>query len=513
MPKTPSDKLFRMIQSLSGSEKRYFKLFANARGEKDNKYLRLFDAIDQQETFDDEALREVVYEGEPIQSRKYSELKAYLYELILKSLQAYDEKTSVTYRLRNILQSIRVLYKRAMFDDCEDLIHKGYKLSEKYEQFSTKLQLLNWEKQIAYAKTDIPYLDRRLDGIQKAEANAISAIQNRIAYRDIFFRLLVSLRKDASLRHADQRDRLKQLLDSPLLTDFGAALSHQARILYYRIYAFYFYTIADFQQFFETGVKLVTLMESKPHFLKEDVSEYIAALSNLAVSCVLNQDYPMLEKYLEKIREVNPVTKDDQLKIHRQYYTLKFRWCIDTGNFEEGLEALERHFREIEHLDHRIFETDSFYFQYFYIYFGTGNYDQALDYLNRWLNSPRSVQRQDLQSLARILNLIIHYEMGNTLLLESLLRSTYRFLNRQNRLHQFEEQVLQFFRQVNKLQNRKEIKAAFEKLKDSFESLEKEHVERAILQPFDLEAWLDSKIENASFSAIKKAKYRQEMAS
>ena len=95
MPKTPSIKLFHLIKSLTGSEKRYFKLFVRDTGGKTSKYIQLFEAIEKQEVFDDEALRSLVYSTEHIQSRKYSELKAYLYELILKSLQSYDEKTSI----------------------------------------------------------------------------------------------------------------------------------------------------------------------------------------------------------------------------------------------------------------------------------------------------------------------------------------------------------------------------------------------------------------------------------
>ena len=139
MPKTPSIKLFHLIKSLTGSEKRYFKLFVRDTGGKTSKYIQLFEAIEKQETFDDEALRALVYPTEAIQSRKYSELKAYLYELILKSLQSYDEKTSVEYRLQHILSSIKVLFKRALFEDCKELLTKGTKLAKKYERFHALL--------------------------------------------------------------------------------------------------------------------------------------------------------------------------------------------------------------------------------------------------------------------------------------------------------------------------------------------------------------------------------------
>ena len=150
MPKTPSLKLFNLVKSLSGSEKRYFKLFASGnRIDKNSKYLLLFDAIDQQEEFNDELLKHKIYHGEPIKSRKYSELKAYLYDLILKSLQGYDEKTSIDYKIKNLLQNVRVLYKRSYYEDCKDLLPKVKKLAYKYELFSSIIEVLDWERQVA----------------------------------------------------------------------------------------------------------------------------------------------------------------------------------------------------------------------------------------------------------------------------------------------------------------------------------------------------------------------------
>ena len=108
MPKTPSLKLFNLIKSLSGSEKRYFKLHATGnRTDKSSKYLLLFDAIDTQNNFDDEILKKIVYKNEPITSRKYSELKSYLYDLILTALQGYDEKSSIDFKIKGLLQNIK----------------------------------------------------------------------------------------------------------------------------------------------------------------------------------------------------------------------------------------------------------------------------------------------------------------------------------------------------------------------------------------------------------------------
>ena len=51
------ESLFELIRSLTKSEKRYFKLLASRHTIGDeNNYVRLFDAIDRQEEYDEESL-------------------------------------------------------------------------------------------------------------------------------------------------------------------------------------------------------------------------------------------------------------------------------------------------------------------------------------------------------------------------------------------------------------------------------------------------------------------------
>ena len=60
-----------------------------------------------------------------------------------------------------------------------------------------------------------------------------------------------------------------------------------------------------------------------------------------------------------------------------------------------------------------------FYYKIASLYFGAGDYDTAIDYLNKIINWKVDL-RNDLQCYARLLHLIAHYEMGNFQLLEYL---------------------------------------------------------------------------------------------
>ncbi len=510
MPKTPSIKLFNLIKSLSGSEKRYFKLLTTTnKTDKTSKYILLFDAIDQQEVFDDEKLKEIIYANEEIYSRKYSELKAYLYDLILKSLHGYDEKSSVDFKIKGLLYSVRVLYKRSHYEDCKEILLKAKKLAYIYESFANILEVLNWEKQIAYAQMDIIFLDSDMDRIDEEEKRCLEQLKNLSGYKNVFYKVLVNIRKNALLRSEEQIELLNKIIDHPLLKSVDFALSHKAKLFYHRTYSLYYYAVLDHEKFYASCKLVLEEMESKPKLLKEDVSEYISALSNFTLSCGLLEKYEEVRKNLDKFLKIKTNTLDDELKIHMEYYSKSFSLSIFTGEFDEGLKVLEKHLAGLKNFGEGSFQKGRFYFQYFYIYFGIGDYDKALDYLNLWLSLPRSIERQDLQSLARILNLIVHFEMGNTILLEYLFRSTYRFLRKRNRMYDFERRVLTFIKDSNKIRSPRELREAFAKLKNDFEELSKIPSEKVMFQYFDFIAWLESKTTNEPFSSVVKRRYKE----
>jgi tetratricopeptide (TPR) repeat protein len=205
---------------------------------------------------------------------------------------------------------------------------------------------------------------------------------------------------------------------------------------------------------------------------------------------------------LQKLKKVEPHSVDDQLKIHSQYYNNYFALCIRTGNFSEGLQLLKRHLKEVKSLDQKLFQRSRFYFQYFYIYFGSGNYSQSLIHLNEWLNLPKSVEQQDLQHLARLLNLIVHFEIGNTILLSSLIRSTQRSLQKQDRWNAFEQVLLQSLRQAIQLPSFREQQTLFQQSLKKFLAIKLSPADHALLRFFDFKSWWQSKAERRDFASV-----------
>lgn len=510
MSKTPSDKLFQLIRSLTGPELRYVSLYLNRQAIRaDNKYLQLFRTISGQKVMDESSLRKKVYGKSEINSRKFSELKAYTYNLILTALQFYDGNSSVKFKVDTQLQQIRVLFKRSHYRDCLDLLKKSKKLIIKYELFLQLIDVLNWEKKIAYAREDIAFLDEELQRIDEEEQACVARVRNLSTYRNILYQLIISRRKYAVLRSAEKQTKLAEILNHPLLISPEKARSYRARVLYYRIKSNGAYSMLDYDDFYTHSRAQIDLMEAHPYLLKEDISAYIYGMTNLMLACGLLNRFDELEANLLIFKALKGDSTDDSFRIFKHYYALSFRLCIQKGEFAEGWELLKDHFKELDKYQGQSFERGSFYFQYFYLSFGKENYDDALSYLNLWLNLPRSIEREDLQSLARMLNLILHYEMNNMVLLESLVKNTHRYLRRRNQAYAFEKHLLHFFQQVIKNNYRTSLKAALEALRKDFAGLAEHPSEKVMLQYFDFLSWIESKVTRQPFAEVVAKNYRR----
>jgi len=116
-----SGQLHRLIKSLSKSEKRYFSIYASRHtaGETNN-YLKLFEAIDKQTDYDEEAILKQFKKEAFV--NKFSIAKARLYDTILDSLDAFHSNSSIDAQLKKDLHCAEILYKKTLYDQCAKLL-------------------------------------------------------------------------------------------------------------------------------------------------------------------------------------------------------------------------------------------------------------------------------------------------------------------------------------------------------------------------------------------------------
>ena len=122
----PTRELFELIKSLSGSEKRFIKLnAAKLKGSKN--YIKLFDALDLQRTFDEELLKKKFKNEKFIGNLTVT--KNYLYNLIFRNLISYYSDKSIDNKLANILFRCRILFEKLLYRQYFKTLNTGKELA------------------------------------------------------------------------------------------------------------------------------------------------------------------------------------------------------------------------------------------------------------------------------------------------------------------------------------------------------------------------------------------------
>lgn len=181
--------------------------------------------------------------------------------------------------------------------------------------------------------------------------------------------------------------------------------------------------------------------------------------------------------------------------------------CHHTGDFVKGLRDAEEISLKLSEYEGKLHKEDelTFFYDFAYINFGAGNFNKALHWLNKVLNDNENELRQDLYSYARLFNLVIHFELGNHDLLEYTIKSTARYLQKRDRDYPIEKTIMEYMKKLIRTQNQADRKKMFEQFRNELNKLMKGPEDKIILRYFDYLKWIESKINNVSFSEAIKA--------
>ncbi len=507
--KKASDYLFRLIHSLSQSEQRYFKLFARRHvSRRENKYVRIFDIVAGQKQYDEEPLRKF-FPGRNASAGLFA-AKDYLFKMILRSLEVHHARNTVHSTLKNQLTHIEVLYRKGLYKICARILSQAKEEAYRFEDFYAVMQLLGWERTLMITTADLPSLEENEARIFSEELSIIKKTENINAYQHLHSQVIIISFKEGHVRKEKEIKKLRSIMDHPLLSDERQALSYSAKLSYYRIYASYFYTIADRDKYYRYLKKQMILMESHPHQIKEQQGNYLRLLNNFIPACIMTAHYREAEAGLQKFKNITGADKEVKAYIFINTHSNELDLSFSRGEYKKALSiipAIEKGLQQFNNHSSRE-RLLILYFDIFYVYFALEDYSRALKWINRILNERHIGLREDLYANARMMNLVVHFELGNTDLLEYIVRSTYRYLYKRDRLYRFETALLNFIRRkLPGILNRDELIKAFKILKEELQEIIKDSSEQKALEYFDFISWLESKVEGKPFAEIVRRKY------
>lgn len=509
MPNRSTDPLFQLIRSLQKAEKRNFKLYIQRNSaNKDLKIIQLFDAMDKMSEYDEAALLKKL---PAIKKQQLSNIKAHLYKQVLASMRLLKSEESIDMQLHEQLDYARILYNKGLYLQSLKILDKLKELTLAYNQDSFLIQIISLEKKIETLHITRSMQDRA-DRLA-AEAKEVNEKRRMItALSNLALQLYSWYIKNGHARNEADEVGVRTFFEEHLPANAYKQTGFYEKLYLYQSYCWYAFIRQDFLMYYRYTQKWVDLFYDNPHMIKVETGHYIKGMHNLLNAHFDLRNYQQFEAALrrfEKFADSETVHHNENNRIQTFVYlnTARMNQHFMKGRFKEGLSLvtyIEEKLGEYSlYLDrHRILV---FYYKIASMYFGSGDYERCIDYLQKIINWKVDL-RNDLQCYARVLHLLAHYELGNYDIMEYLTKSVYRFMAKMENLTVIEEEMFSFIRNTFHLSPRK-LKPEFEILLNKIKKFEKNRFETRAFAYLDIISWLESKVYEKPMDLVIKEKY------
>lgn len=498
------DAVFQLIKSLSRGEKRNFRMLAQlTSGSK--KYLLLFDVMDSLDEYDEARILRR-FRKDPSFEKQFAYNKNYLYNSILNSLAYFHKSTEA--ELSSLGLQVKILLEKNLYSHAKKLIRKTKEKAMRQEKFEEVLRLFNYEIEILKATENIKLLKDKMRQLEFEERLILEKIENLIAYRRLDSRIFVLLKTRMFSRNPDEDKEVQELLADPLFRGEEQALSVRAKIWYNRLLRGLAFYIGEREQAYEHSARAIELFEGNPELMDELKIDYLNQVSLFTVESFFRKEYENSYRTLVKTRNIRLSSPQERVFRFNRFYLTMLYIYLETGATEGAEELIANIEKELGSLDNELGEASKLQTYYFLAYYWLqrGDPSRALTWNNKLLNHPRTNLRADIQAANRLLNLLIHIELGNLDLVEYTLKSTYRFIYKNERMNKYERRVLRFVKEAINSSS-KELDERLIKFRDDIKEIFEDPYEKRAANLFDMLAWIETKRNGRPFLDVVKDKF------
>lgn len=479
-----------LVLTLTKSEKRYIKLQAGGRS-KD--YLELLEALLAQKTYDEAKL---IKDNEGANFLKYLAVnKQYLYALLLRLLAQFGQKT-IEDQVHDKLDAAKVLMKKGLFPAAFKELAKGQKLAVKYELFELQIMLCGLQKKLSSKQKKAKLRGDDLQQLFELETNALSQLTNINEYWYLAQRVARFQMRFQKSQNEEQQQHLVELSQSARFVNLELATNFRSKLYFYQANATFQFMHGQVKKAYEVNSQFLDLLEANPQFLSLYTENYLATLNNMLIDSLIIKEYDVLEQGIHRLemtlkRPEFKSMKNMESRVFRQRYLLLINWSLSQKDYGKVLEwipeieaGLLRFGDKIEK-HHRI----TFYYLLAYLLFLNKQCEEALKWNNFILNDTKEDVVKEIYYFARVLNLLIHFELGNESLLGSLLLSTPKYLKSRRAIYATEKALFRLLGKLMKVPNRSERRELLLAFSAELSKLAQEPGERRVFNYLDLRLW------------------------
>ena len=501
-----SESLIHLINNLTKQEKKEFSLYISNKPEKD--YIFLLRLIDDKKVSDPEELKMSFLAAKPTSS--FNTVVIYLFDLLIDILTRLRTEQDSYYLLFNELLHARVLYEKSMYQECFQVLKK---VKEKAVYYENHFALLVAQRlELNYLLTlDFEDMDeQKLLNKQYKMNNTLKSIRQLNEQSSLYELLKYRMINRGASRSLEETQKLDDLVTSEISIVASAGVENfEIKKNHQLFQANYFITVGDYKAAFNSFVELNKLFEENSHLWNNPPVYYLMTVEGMLESLRIMHNYEGMNYFIEKLTKLSSPSSSFQLNVTYVIFIYRLFSFIDAGDFDKAGIWIAEHQASL--IDKMLLLKEqqqaemSLYIAL--IHLGNGEYRKARKRLSA------TIGRGHLYSLPlfrtiRIVNVMIHYELGDVDYIQSEIRSIKREMSKNKGYNlKVESFLLKFLNYSFADTNRKRRAEIWKSMAEEVHALYADKYETQILRKFDFVAWVEAKIFEVPLSDILKREH------
>lgn len=434
-----SDFVWRLVRSLTKREVGNFYTFVSkGANEKDAPYVELFRALRNAESYDEDSLKAHVHVS------RFADLKIELEGRIIQSLSFYRGTDAA--KLDRKITEVEILIEKGFYPRATKKLAKAKNLAESMEAFTKMLVLLEYENTLLAKGPESKRVASEAKRIYDERAHVTKLHTNLLEYQNLYNFIYSQTKISYTPMGEFEVGVARSIKRKKLLSHYKYAHSDRARIYYYRLLYVAHYLLGELDRCAATVEKIRKLYHKNPHLVTEDEDRFHMNIFLVAMMAVESGNFNRAQVLLRYFAS--------RKKNHKGCYELFYLGQITLAIHDPESEKWRSHVRSFGK-SYKTIRPDQakvngspflIYLGIARLYFRGRDFQTAAQWINRILEEQKKGYRVDILAQAKIINVILHFELGNHELAESYIKRAADFLNRHGTYFEFERLLLNLLR-------------------------------------------------------------------
>ncbi len=435
--------LFDLIQSMTPAERRHFKLNARRYSPSghEKKYVLFFDAVAAQKDYDEPLLRRTL--AAEIPETSFTSWKRHLLkyvEITIREFHAGKDNTEAVYEA---LRDAELMYRRGLWDNARRKIAASKDIAERLGDLLALLKINETERRLAL-EFEVKFVEEKIETLRAEAANIMSMLQTDQAYSEIFERTCLLVRLKFDPRNPQVIAQVPILLQDDRLQQRASFPSFRSQRYFHQARAFLYHLANKPEQEYEEYLALLKHWDDNPYFKAVFPKMYKFALTNFLHVLIKLGKWDACPSVFAAVEKLGAENNDEAAEDFQTIEFYRHLFFLDSRQLKSAIKMLPTLEKGLVRFAAKINHARwlSFKVNMAITLFLSGEAKAAQHQIEQILSHPKSEHRSDAQTLARILEPVLIYDLGEAQLAFQKLHALREWLRTNERFYDFERMLL-----------------------------------------------------------------------